>query len=44
MIPWNDLLLLLEGQPVRFPTPQNHMAKDVLLTSEISIAEVVKGK
>ena len=29
MIALSELLLLPEGQPVRFPTPQNHKAKDV---------------
>ena len=28
MIPWSDLLLLLEGQPVRFLTQKNHRATD----------------
>ena len=36
-IPWSDLLLLLEGQPVRFLTPKNHRAIDVLFKKLVPI-------
>ena len=34
MIAWKELLLLLEGQPVHFPAPKNHYAKDICLSKE----------
>ncbi len=37
MIPWRDLLLLLEGQPVHFPTPKNHYKDDICLTRDTPI-------
>ena len=37
MIPWSDLQLLLKGQPVRFLTPKNHRASDVLLKKLVPI-------
>jgi hypothetical protein len=37
MIPWRDLLLLLEGQPVHFPTPKNHYKDDIYLTRDTPI-------
>ena len=32
-IPWHDLLLLLESEPVHFPVPKTHYAHDILLMS-----------
>lgn len=32
-IPWSDFLLLLEGETVKLPTPKNHFAEDITLTS-----------
>ena len=29
MLPWQDLLLLLEGQPVHFSAPKMHYAQDI---------------
>ena len=37
MIPWSDLQLLLKVQPVRFLTPKNHRASDVLLKKLVPI-------
>ena len=37
MIRWNDLLVLLEGHPVRFPVPKNQRAKDILFTRDVPI-------
>ena len=31
IIPWQDLLLMLEGQPVHLPAPKSHYAKDLVL-------------
>lgn len=44
IIPWNDLLLLLEGQPVRFPAPKNHRAKDVLLERDVPVFATSKSE
>ena len=30
MIPWHDLLLMLEGQPVHLPAPKSQFCKDIL--------------
>ena len=37
LIPWHDLLLLLEGQAVHLPVPKTHFAKDVLLTNDTPV-------
>jgi len=37
IIPWHDLLLLLEGQLVHFPAPKCHFAKDISLESDTPI-------
>ena len=37
IIAWNDLLLLLEGQPVHLPAPKSHFARDLFLTSDVPI-------
>ena len=37
VIPWHDLLLLLEGEPVHLPAPKTHYAQDILLTSDTPI-------
>ena len=37
MIPWHDLLLLLEGQLVHFPVPKSHYNKDITLQSDVPI-------
>lgn len=37
LISWKSFLLLLEGQKVNLPTPKNHFAKDVQLSSDIPI-------
>ena len=34
---WNVLLLLAEGQSVRFLTPKNHKAKDILFTAQVPL-------
>jgi len=37
IIPWHDLLLLLEGQLVHLPAPKSHYNKDITLQSDIPI-------
>lgn len=44
IISWSDLLLLLEGQPVRFPAPKNHRAKDILFTRDVPIFATGEGE
>ena len=36
-IPWRDLLLLLEGEPVHIPTPKNHYKDDVCIVKDTPI-------
>ena len=44
MIPWHDLLLLLEGEPVHFPAPKTHFAEDILLETDIPVFATSKYK
>lgn len=37
IIPWHDLLLLLEGQRVHLPAPKTHFCKDIEFTSDTPI-------
>ena len=37
LIPWHDLLLLLEGQPVHLPAPKTHYARDLLFANDTPI-------
>lgn len=37
VIPWHDLLRLLEGDSVHFPAPKTHYAKDILLQKDTPI-------
>ena len=37
VIPWQDLLILLEGEPVHLPALKTHYAQDILLTSDTPI-------
>ena len=37
IIPWHDLLLLLEGQKVHLPAPKTHFCKDIEFTSDTPI-------
>ena len=41
VIPWHDLLLLLEGEPVHPPPPRTHYAQDILLTSDTQYLQQV---
>ena len=34
LIPWEDMLLLLEGEPVYFPTTKNHFKEDEYFTRD----------
>ncbi len=43
MIAWKKLLLLLEGQPVHFPTPKNHYSKDICLTKDTPVVAASKS-
>lgn len=37
LIPWHDLLLLLEGQEVHLPAPKTHFAKDIAFSADTPI-------
>ena len=37
LISWKDLLLLLEGEIVKLPSPKNHYAKDVCINTDIPV-------
>ena len=37
IIPWHDLLLLLEGQLVHLPAPKTHYAKDIFFAGDTPI-------
>ena len=37
LIPWHDLLLLLEGGLVHFPAPKTHFAKDLALVGDTPV-------
>ena len=44
LIPWKDLLLLLEGETVRLPAPKNHFASDVVIDTDIPIFATSIGR
>lgn len=37
IIPWHDLLLLLEGEPVHFSAPKSHFSEDILLDADTPV-------
>ena len=37
LIPWGTFLLFLEGETVTFPTPKNHTAENIVITSDNNI-------
>ena len=37
IIPWHDLLLLLEGQTVHLPAPKSHFSKDIVFENDSPI-------
>ena len=37
LLPWHDLLLLLEGESVHLPAPKTHFAQDILMTNDTPI-------
>ena len=43
VIPWADMLLLLEGQLVHFPSPKTHYSKDITLGKDTPIFCTNKG-
>jgi hypothetical protein len=44
IIPWHDLLLLLEGEPVHFPAPKTHFAEDILFESDTPVFATSKNR
>ena len=43
IIPWHDLLLLLEGDIVHLPAPKSHFAKDICLQKDTPVLATGKG-
>ncbi len=37
LIPWRDLLLMLEGEPVHLPAPKTHFSQDIQLVMDTPI-------
>lgn len=37
LIPWHDLLLMLEGEPVHLPAPKTHFSHDIQLVRDTPI-------
>ena len=44
MIPWNDLLLLLEGETVKLPAPKNQFSSDVVIEKDTPIFATSKSR
>ena len=44
MIPWNDLLLLLEGETVKLPAPKNQFSSDVIIAKDMPIFASSKSR
>ena len=44
LIPWHDLLLLLEGEHVHLPAPKTHFAQDILLSEDTPIVATSSGE
>ena len=44
MIPWNDLLLLLEGETVKLPAPKNQFSSDVIISKDTPIFASSKSR
>ena len=43
LIPWKDLLLLLEGEPVHLPSPKNLYSQDVKINTDVPVFATSKG-
>ncbi|XP_065060099.1 uncharacterized protein LOC135687470 [Rhopilema esculentum] len=44
LITWQNFLLLLEGKAVHLPSPKNHFAKDVCITTDVPIFATGKSE
>ena len=44
VIPWKDLLLLLEGETVKLPAPKHHFTSDVVITTDVLIFATSKRR
>ena len=44
IIPWHDLLLLLEGEPVHFSAPKSHFSEDILLVADTPVFATSKHR
>ena len=43
VIPWKDLLLLLEGETVKLPAPKNHFLRDVIIDTDVPLFATTKA-
>jgi len=43
LIPWHDMLLLLEGETVKLPAPKNIYSEDVVITTNVAIFATSKS-
>ena len=37
LIPWHDLLLLLEGETVKLPAPKNICSENIVISNDVAI-------
>ena len=44
MIAWKELLLLLKGQTVHLPSPRNHHASDITISSDVPVFATGKSR
>ena len=44
MICWKDLLLLLQGEPVKLPSPEDQFATDVCIKTDVLMFAISKAK
>ena len=43
MIPWHDMLLLLEGETVKLPAPKKIYSKDIVISTDVAIFATSKS-
>ena len=43
LIPWHDMLLLLEGETVKLPTPKNIYGEDIVISTDMAIFATSKS-
>ena len=43
LIPWHDMLLLLEGETVKLPAPENIYSEDIVISTDVTIFATTKS-